>query len=692
MSEHIEKILKILSAEDYKPLSGSELKKALGIDKKNVKRFYKDLKKLRNMHKIRKLSRNRFVLSTLRREKVVRGVLKRKHGKMFIHNEKEELQLPRLINSLHAVSGDEVLIKIGKKAYGYMAEVLKVYKRKNKDIIGYLVNHMNSWMIEPIDKKLDFKIIVKNAHNFQLQDGYLALVNVTKYPKNRKSAQGEIVKIYGDPNDDSIDKDVVIDKFHLPYLFSEDVAGELEKIKEPDEKNFKNRDDFRSFYTVTIDGEDAKDFDDAIDIEQIDTGYRLFVHIADVSHYVKKDSFLDKEALRRGFSVYFPGFVIPMLPHKLSDDICSLVPDKDRLALSCIMEFDERGNMKKYRFTKSVIRNKNRLTYKKVQSVLDNQLSINETCDDKILLMSKFAKILRSKRFKDGSLDLDIAETEIVVEQDKVVKISQKPRLFAHFIIEEFMLAANLATADFLSKRYETFIRRIHDNPDEEKLFELKRFLKKLGIQIQSKDGISSKELENVIEGIKDEKMRKMVSYLILRSLKRAEYSTEKKGHFALNFKNYTHFTSPIRRYPDLENHRMIKSSLKNGLNEQETWDVNFDYLVSEVQNREIATESAEFYMKDIKSASFMRQYLGEKFSGTIINIIPSGFFVRLDDFFVEGFVPARTLKDDYYEYIEDVYAMVGKRKGKMYRITESVDVVVTKVDKFAAEIDLAVV
>ncbi len=686
MSDNIENILRLLSSKGYKPLTESDIRKRLGIKKHQRKAFYKDLKKLRRQKKIIKIAKDRYILAPRNAHSgLIKGVLIKKEGSFFVVNNECECRLPKLINPQHALVGDEVLIKMEKRRSGFIARITKILSRKYKSIIGYVKKSPNGWMLVPVDRKIDFFIDIKDNGGFSLKEDVVALCEISKYPLKGFRAYGKILKIYGNIFDDSIDFDVVVDKYNLPHTFNEDIKSEVKAINEPKGGDFKDRKDFRDLQTITIDGADAKDFDDAIDIERTKDGFRLYVHIADVSNYVKPLSALDKEALKRGFSVYFPGSVIPMLPHELSDDVCSLVPDKDRLTLSVIMDIDPKGKIKHYKFTKSVIRNKNRMTYKGVQDILDNKVECEPDLKNRLNDMRLLAKVLRKRRFSKGSIDLNVPEPEFVLDGDKVIDVKERPRWFSHFLIEEFMLAANLCAADFLFRHYKSYIRRVHDEPDIKKIHLLAMFLKRLGIKYNfNKDHISSKEIQKLIESIKDESKNKIVSYLVLRSLKRAEYSTENKRHFALGFDNYTHFTSPIRRYSDLIVHRMIKSVLDKSYDFKE----DLEFVVDMIRERELVTEEAEFYMDDVKSAAFMKEYLGEEFEGTIVSIIPSGLFVRLNKYFVEGFIAAERIKDDYYEYREELFSMIGKRKGRVYRIGDTVKVVPVAVNKFAAEVD----
>lgn len=682
-------IMTLLSSKDYTPLNAVELRKTLGIPKRQKGAFYKELRKLRKEGKIKKISNSRYIIARPKIAKIpiLSGILTIKDGVYFLSGEEGEVRLPNLINPVHALEGDEVVVKVEKRRIGITSRVVKIKKRSVRDVIGYLVKTRRGWIVAPIERKIPFVVSVK-AEDKSVKEGWLVLSRITSMGERKNTVLGEIKKIYGNPFNMEIDKEVVIDKYNLPYQFSEAVEKEVERIKEPDIDDFKGRVDFRALPTITIDGADARDFDDAVDIEEKEDGFRLYVHIADVSHYVKEGTETDREALKRGFSVYFPEGVIPMLPFALSNNICSLVPDKDRLTVSVIMDISKRGSIKRYKIKKSVIRNKNRMTYEEVQSIIDGDKSEEENLTKILKTMEKLAKILRKRRFKKGSLDLDIPEPYIVLEDNRITEIKERPRLFSHSIIEEFMLAANLCVADYLKKHYETFIRRVHEDPDPVKLMVLFAYLRKMGIRFELKEELTSKDLQKVLDTVKDEKKKQIVSQMLLRSLKRAEYSTQNKRHFALNFDNYTHFTSPIRRYPDLVVHRMVKNIIDREKKEFN----NLKEVVQTVKNRELITENAMFYMNDIKAAQFMKERVGETFSGTITTIIPNGFFVRLKEHFVEGFVPANLLKDDYYQYIESMYAMVGKRKRRVFKLGDEVKVMAVSVDKFAGEIDFTVV
>ncbi|MGC9256941.1 ribonuclease R family protein [Desulfurella sp.] len=551
------------------------------------------------------------------------------------------------------------------------AKLLNVTKRYNKYVVGYVKKINSSYFFEPLKTKFLIKL-VDQASEGQLIKAYIIQSKNTEF--------ANIVEAYfqSESNDDII----AIDKYNLPTEFNSDVEKELEAIKEPSEKDFIGRSDFRYLNTVTIDGADAKDFDDAVDVEFLKNGYRLYVHIADVSHYVKDNSAIEKSAFDRGFSVYFPQSNIPMLPRKLSDNICSLVPNKDRLAFSAIIYFDKKGHRKSFKFTKSVIKNKNRLTYDFVENCLNGKVECDKNLKSHLIKMKILAKILKARRFLSGSLELDVKEAAFIIENNKIVNIVQRPKLFSYEIIEEFMLSANKTVADYLNKKT-LFLRRIHDKPNPAKLLDLAFQLKEMGYAFPKKP--NAKKIHNFIKSIEENK-RSIISKIILKNLERAEYSMQEIGHFALGFENYTHFTSPIRRFPDLIIHKILYRML----NDLHTFSYKkLENITKNVQKRELVTEAAEYFAKDMKQARLMEKYIGKVFNGIIVSMIGSGAFIELKEIFVEGFLPYSSFKDDYYTFFEQKQMIVGRKTNKVYRLGDCIRVKPSKVDIYAGKIDL---
>ena len=687
MSKDVDLITRCLLLNPDKPLSYKEIVEINNIKKSRRKRFLGNLHRLVKIGKIIKTKDGKYELSS--KTSVLHGIFSKKGRDYFLETKNNLIHLPGLINNAGALIGDSIAVKMLTSRRRITSKIVKIFHIEKHSIIGYMRKYNQNWYLYPIDRKVEFIILIRDFNNLSFGSGYLVLADIIDYPDRSRQASGRLVKVYGSGDDENIDKSVAIDKFDLPYIFNQSVEKQLLSITLPNERDFNSREDFRGLETVTIDGIDAKDFDDAVDVEKKQNGYKLYVHIADVSYYVEQSSAIDIEAFNRGFSVYFPGSVIPMLPEKLSNNICSLVPDEDRLSLSVIIDIDKTGSIKKYRFAKSVIRNKNRLNYRYVQGVLENREDACDNLKSRLILMNELAHILRVKRFNEGSLDLNIPQAEFVYKNKMLVGIKEKKRIFAYSIIEEFMLMANICAADFLDKHLGYLIRRVHEKPDMLKIAALLKFLRIIGHNFKIKNDIKSKDLSAMLDEIKDDDKKKIISMILLRSLKRAEYSLKKEGHFALNFDNYTHFTSPIRRYPDLIIHRLIKTVLEDSA---DSTHMNFEYIVDNIKKREVVTEKAEFYMKDIKAAGLIKKHIGDIFTGVITSVISAGFFVRLDDIFAEGFVPIATIDDDYYEFIEDMFMFIGKNTRKMYKIGDKVSVSPVYVDKYAPRIDLKII
>ncbi len=565
----------------------------------------------------------------------------------------------------------EVLFEFTKRP---KAKLLNIIKRYNEYMVGYIRKINSLYFFEPLKTKFFIQLSGK------AEEGSLVKAKIIQY-KNTEFAS--IIQVYS--NSSINDELVAIDKYNLPTEFGLDVEKQLESICEPNEKDFAKRADFRHLNTVTIDGIDAKDFDDAIDIEFLKNGYRLYVHIADVSYYVKDNSPIEKSALERGFSVYFPKSNIPMLPRKLSDDICSLVPNKNRLTFTVIIEFDKKGNRRSFKFTKSIIVNKNRLTYDFVENCLNNIVDCEENLKSYLQKMKMLAKILRARRFLKGSIDLDIKEAAFVIENGEIVNSIPKPRFFSYSIIEEFMLAANKAVADYLNKKT-LFLRRIHEKPQPAKLIDLSRKLKEMGYSFPKKPNV--KNIQAFIQSI-DESKRSIISKIILKSFERAEYSLQEIPHFALGFKNYTHFTSPIRRFPDLIIHKILDRTLNNMKDYPYK---KLQSIVKQIQKRELVTESAEYFAKDIAQARLISKHIGKIFNGTIVSMIGSGLFVELKEIYAEGFLPYSAFKDDFYTFFDQKQLIIGKRTKKIYKLGDSIYVKPTRVDIYEGKIDLELV
>jgi ribonuclease R len=517
------------------------------------------------------------------------------------------------------------------------------------------------------------------------KDGQIVVVDMTRPPGRNQIAQGRIVEILGYPDDPGIEYRIVENRFGLPVEFSPEALQEADQI--PDEilkEELAGREDFRNETIVTIDGETARDFDDAISLTKLPSGnYLLGVHIADVSHYVREGSAIDSDAYARGTSVYFPDKAIPMLPPKLSSGICSLKSGVERLALSVLMEIDPKGKIVEKRFAKGVIRSKARMTYTSVAKILHDR-DADETAKYVELvpffeLMEELCLILSKRRIRRGSVDFDLPEAEMEFDENgKVISIVPSERNIAHRIIEEFMLAANECVARQLSSAKGPALYRVHEEPDPLKVDEFSEFAKALGYMLEKHEGhYRPKDFQRFAMQLEGKIEERFLAYMMLRSFMQARYSEENLGHFGLATDEYTHFTSPIRRYPDLLVHRILKMQM--GDEPQPGWSQRLEAQLPDIARhtsaRERTANDAEREIEKIKKAQFMADKVGEEFEALVFSATKNGFFVELLDHFVEGFVPITTLIDDHYLYRERTHSFVGERRRRKFELGSKVRV-----------------
>lgn len=568
-----------------------------------------------------------------------------------------------------------------------------------KQIVGTYQKSRNFGFVVPDDKKLGTDIYVSKKNALKAKNNQKVVVEITKQPKNGKSAEGKIIEIIGYIDQAGVDMLSLVKEYGLPYDFPVEVVKEAKKIKqEIDENDIANRKDLRNQEIFTIDGEDAKDLDDAVNVQKLDNGnYILGVHIADVSYYVKEGSLLDKEALVRGTSVYMLNRVIPMLPTELSNGICSLNAGVDRFAVSCVMEIDPKGKVVSSDVFKSVIRVTERMSYTNVQKILDNSdkkvVKRYEKYISHFKLMEELAHILKDRRSKDGSLNLDLPETKVILdERGFAIDITKYEMYFANEIIEQFMLTANETIAEKFYWLEAPFIYRVHENPDIDKVKELNKFLFNMGYRVKcNNEEVHPTAFAHVLNEAKGKPEERVISNLILRTLKVARYESENKGHFGIASKYYCHFTSPIRRYPDLFIHRIISRYLKQSyiLSEEE----KEKYSTQATKYAEISSECEKIAQKveresvDIKIAEYMEGHIGEEYDGIISSITSFGVFVELDNT-AQGLVRFDKLGDEYFIYDENMKTLQGEKTKTMYHIGDKMRVRVIRADKLSRQID----
>lgn len=705
MEEQEQKILELLKDEEYPPMKAKQIAMVMRVPKNEYNEFLNILGNLEMKMKIQKNRKNQYRIA----EKVYYDGIYRKNSKGFgfvkIENEEDEIYIAKT-NSSNALNGDEVLIEIieeknkVKKAEG---KIVRILKHEKDTVVGIFQNNKNFGFVVPDDKNLGTDIFISKKNFGKAKNNHKVLVQITKYPEKGKKAEGKIIEVLGNVNETGVDMLSLIKEHKLPSIFPEQVVEEAKKCgNKVDEQDIKNRIDLRNEVIFTIDGAEAKDLDDAIGIKKIENGnYKLSVHIADVSYYVKPNSLLDQEALVRGTSIYMLGRVIPMLPRELSNGICSLNAGEDRFTLSCTMEIDKKGNVKSSEIYKAVINVTERMTYTDVQKILDNSdvdiIKKYEKHINEFKLMEELALILKQKRLEKGYLNLDIPESKIELDSEgRSINISKYETTFANEIIEQFMLIANETVAEKFFWLDAPFIYRVHETPDYEKVQELNKFLFNFGLKIKAnKDNIYPKEFAKILEEIKGKDEEKVVSHLLLRTLKVARYEDINKGHFGIASKYYCHFTSPIRRYPDLFIHRIICKYL------EENYDVNEKFIeeykkqaeerAKQSSEREKIATKVERESEDIKKAEYMENRIGEKYEGMISSVTSFGVFVELDNT-VEGLIRFEDLGNEYFIYDEDRKRLIGERSNIVYKIGDKVKIRVKDASKLLRTVDFEII
>lgn len=612
----------------------------------------------------------------------------------------EDLFIPS--NSVNkALDGDTVQVNIYKKKEGTKraeAKIVKIVKRERETIVGIFQKSKNFGFVVPDDKKFGTDIFISKSKCKEAKSNDKVIAKIIKYPEKGKNAEGEIIEVLGNINQAGVDMLSVIKEFNLPNEFPIFVQEEAQKIsQEINKKAIKNRRDLRQNIIFTIDGEDAKDLDDAICVSKNESGnYILDVHIADVSYYVKDGSKLDKEAIKRGTSVYMFDRVIPMLPFELSNGICSLNAGKDRFALSCSMEIDNKGKVLSVDVYKSVIKVTERMTYTDVNKIIngldEEVLKKYEKYINNFKLMEELALILKKRRIEQGYLNLDIPESKIILDENgRVIEVKKYETTFANEIIEQFMLTANESIAEKFYWLESPFIYRVHEEPDYDKIIETNKFLFNIGEKIKvTRDNIRPKAFAEVLEKLKDTEYEKVISTLILRTLKLAQYENQNKGHFGIASKYYCHFTSPIRRYPDLFIHRVISEYLENNYMLPEERMIELEgkaekYSKTSTEAEKTATK-AERDAEDIKKAEFMESKIGEEYFGIVSSITSFGMFVELEST-VEGLIRFENMGNEYFIYDENRKTLIGERTNRKFKIGDQVKIRVIEANKLLRKI-----
>jgi ribonuclease R len=687
-----ETVVEFMKEKIYKPISIYELAYALNIEKSNFKMFQDVIQEMEKDGEIIKTRTEHYGLPE-KMGLVVGKLQGHQKGFGFVIPEVEEPDVFIPISNMGgAMHGDKVIAKVtreeneGKRREG---EIIRIVERGTKTIIGTYEDSKNFGFVVADEKRIHQDIFIPKGERNGAKTGQVVIVEITEWPDKRRNPEGRVVEILGNKGDRGIDILTIIKKYGLPEEFPPKVEAFAENIpSEIPEEEYARREDLRDLRMVTIDGEDAKDLDDAVSIERLQNkNYRLGVHIADVSHYVREKNALDKEALKRATSVYLIDRVIPMLPKKLSNGICSLNPKVDRLALSCFMEIDRSGKVLDHKIVESVIKTDERMTYTDVTKILkDEDEELIKRYDylvEDFQSMEDLCNILHKKRMGRGAIDFEFEESKIILnDKGKPVDVKPYEREIANRIIEEFMLAANETIAEHMFWANMPFVYRVHEDPDTDKLNIFNEFVHNLGYAVKWTKEVHPKALQDIIEKIKGKKEETVVSTLLLRSLKQARYSPECAGHFGLAAKYYCHFTSPIRRYPDLIIHRIIKEFINGQIDENRTVRLKkeVEYASKQSSEMERVAQDAEREVDDLKKAEYMLDRIGQEFDGIISSVTNFGFFVELPNT-IEGLVHISDLDDDYYVYDERRLSLIGEKTKKIYRLGDDARIKVTKVD-----------
>lgn len=700
-------ILEFMNDESYKPMKYKDMMYLLGIQEREERILFKNLlDELASVGKVIKNKKNKYLLPDT--YNYIQGVLQgHPKGFGFVIPDNSIFKTDIFISPSDlngAMDKDKVLVKLIRKSGSNKSaegEIVKVVERGHQKIVGTYEDSRNFGFVVPDNDKICRDIYIPKAMSHNAKTGDKVVVDITLWPNEKRNPEGKVIEILGNEDSTGIDILSIIREHGLPDDFPEEVKSQLNTIPEKvDTNDISTRRDLRQVKMVTIDGADAKDLDDAVSVEKLPNGnYKLGVHIADVSYYVKEGSPIDKEGLDRGTSVYLVDRVIPMLPRPLSNGICSLNAHVDRFAFSCEMEINSEGKVTQHELFKSVINIDERMTYEDVTRILvdkDPQLCERYTdFVDQFNIMEELAMLLRDKRrMKRGAIDFEFDEAKIILDENgKAIGVKKYERNISNRIIEEFMLVCNETVAEHMFWTNLPFIYRVHEDPDEDKLQALSEFIGNFGYKIHYRDEIHPGVLQKLLNDIKGTQEENLLSRLILRAMQQARYSEENSGHFGLAAKYYCHFTSPIRRYPDLMIHRIMSYMLDKSLDDKKINKINKKIadIAKHCSERERIAEKAERDTDDLKKCEYMQTKVDERFDGIISSVTSFGFFVELENT-IEGLVRIQDISDDYYVYDEKNHQFIGERTKKMYKLGDKIEIQVAKVNVRLRQIDFAVV
>lgn len=696
-----EDILNYMRQESYRPLGYSELMAVFGLDAKGEAQFAKIIGQLEKEGEILRTRRDKYGLPEMMN--ICRGIIRlSQRGYGILQPDQADAEevfiYGRNLNG--AMHEDRVLVRMQQRSGPDQrpeGEVIRAIARANNELVGTYERRKNMAQVIPDDSRQIYPVYVKPDSKLKVRNGDKVLVRIVVWPDKNRYPEGKIIEVFGRKGEPGVDMQIVIKKHGLREKFPPGVIEEAQRAAQPvSEEEMARRQDLRRLRMVTIDGEDAKDLDDAVSVERIKGGYRLGVHIADVSHYVCEGSKLDQEAFERGTSVYLVDKVLPMLPPELSNGICSLNAGEDRLAMSCIMDIDPAGKVFGYKLYPSVIHVDRRMTYTAVNHILrDNDEEYVQRYSTLVAdfhLMKELADILRRERMQRGALDFDFPEAKVIVDEKGFpVEIKLRESGPGELLIEDFMIKANEVVAEHLFSKDVPALYRVHEKPEGDALIRLNNVLGVFGYKIRE-NRINPKAFQKILNDIKGSPGENTISLMLLRSMKHARYTSQALGHFGLASKYYCHFTSPIRRYPDLVVHRSLSRLLAGdmGAKSRARLEKKMGLYGDHSSLQEIKAEEAERDLVDIKKCQYMKQFIGREFVGRISSVLSFGFFVELPNT-VEGLVHISSITDDYYAFNDRNYTLTGTHTGRKYSIGDEVRVLLVKVDVDAVKIDFEI-
>lgn len=696
-------IMDLVAAEFYVPMKEKELAVMLQVSKEDRGELNRILNELLVEGRLSLTKKGKFIKAKRSDKELIGTFISHPKGFGFVEidGRDEDLYIPEdFVNGAFHKDTVKVALLSGQNGRRQEAQVIEVLARDMRQIVGiYDKSNKNYGFVIPDNTKISDDIFVPVERSKGAVSGHKVVCEITDYGKNNRKPEGKVTEILGHANDPGVDIMSIVKGYELPIEFSEKIMNQVERVaNEVSEADMVGRRDLRDLQMVTIDGEDAKDLDDAVSLTKDGTYYQLGVHIADVTNYVQENSALDWEARERGTSVYLVDRVIPMLPHKLSNGICSLNAGENRLALSCLMTIDTKGEVVSHEIVESVIKVDRRMSYTSVKKILEDKDEIETKSYQELVpmfeLMRELAGILREKRKKRGSIDFDFPESKIVLDkQGHPIEIKPYERNVATKIIEDFMLIANETVAEHFHWMELPFLYRTHDNPDPEKISKLSTFIRNFGYSIKNKqEEIHPKELQKLLAKIEDTPEEALISRLTLRSMKQAKYTINCTGHFGLACSYYCHFTSPIRRYPDLQIHRIIKEQIRGRLNEKRI--EHYNEILPEVAKHssemERRADEAERETDKLKKVEFMEARVGEIYEGIISSITTWGVYVELSNT-IEGMIHVSMLPGDYFYYDSETYEMVGQATNIRYKLGQTLKVKVNATDKILRTIDFVI-